>query len=342
MLHILLLILKIIGLIILILLGLLLLAAAFLIFSPLCYRVRLSAGETLESLEGEAGFHWLFHLFSGEFFFENGDFRWHFRAGWKRFGSERNETGGSDTEKRSKLTGAEAVRERKSIGTDNLKAAKSTGSDSTKEEKRREENRKPPAAEITASKPDGEDTKTENIQKEKAASGKQNAEKAVKVSEKPKKSSEKDETLVGRIKKWVEKIKYTFRKICDKIKSLDRKRERLDVFITNEIHKKAFSRLLREIRRFFRFLRPSRLEADITFGCKDPAYTGYILAWLSMVYPMIGEYTDIHPDFERRVFRGRIYAEGKFRILYAFIFVWNMLLDKNVRTTFGHIRKFRL
>lgn len=309
MLHILLLILKIIGLIILILLGLLLLAAAFLIFSPLCYRVRLSAGETLESLEGEAGFHWLFHLFSGEFFFENGDFRWHFRAGWKRFGSERNEAGGSD---------------------------------STKEEKRREENLKPPAAEITASKPDGEDTKTENIQKEKAASGKQNAEKAVKVSEKPKKSSEKDETLVGRIKKWVEKIKYTFRKICDKIKSLDRKRERLEVFITNEIHKKAFSRLLREIRRFFRFLRPSRLEADITFGCKDPAYTGYILAWLSMVYPMIGEYTDIHPDFERRVFRGRIYAEGKFRILYAFIFVWNMLLDKNVRTTFGHIRKFRL
>ena len=113
-------------------------------------------------------------------------------------------------------------------------------------------------------------------------------------------------------------------------------------FITNEIHKKAFSRLVREIRRFFGFLRPVRLEADITFGCKDPAYTGYILAWLSMVYPMIGEYTDIHPDFENRIFRGRIYAEGKFRIIYAVIFAWNMLWDKNVRITFRHIRKFRL
>ncbi len=320
MLHILLLILKIIGLIILILLGLLILAAALLIFSPVCYRVRLSAGETLESLEGEAGFHWLFHLLSGEFFFDNGEVRWWFRAGWRRFGNERDASAGSDS----------------------TKVQKTEGADKTKEKKRREDDRKPPVTEKMEKEPVREEVKTENVQNAPPVNVKQNTGKNVKLSDRPKKSSKKDKTLGGRITKWIEKIKYTFQKICDKIKSLDRKRERLQAFITNEIHKKAFSRLVREIRRFFGFLRPVRLEADITFGCKDPAYTGYILAWLSMVYPMIGEYTDIHPDFENRIFRGRIYAEGKFRIIYAVIFAWNMLWDKNVRITFRHIRKFRL
>ena len=320
MLHILLLILKIIGLIILILLGFLILAAVLLIFSPVCYRVRLSAGETLESLEGEAGFHWLFHLLSGEFFFDNGEVRWWFRAGWRRFGNERDASAGSDS----------------------TKVQKTEGADKTKEEKRREDDRKPPVTEKMEKEPVRDEVKTENVQKAPLVNVKQNAEKTVKLSDRPKKSSKKDKTLGGRITKWIEKIKYTFQKICDKIKSLDRKRERLQAFITNEIHKKAFSRLLREIRGLLRRLRPRRAAIDITFGFEDPSTTGYTLAGISLIYPVIGEYTNLTPDFEHRVLKGNLFIREKIRLVYFLIFAWNMLLDRNVRTTYRHLRKFKL
>ena len=121
-----------------------------------------------------------------------------------------------------------------------------------------------------------------------------------------------------------------------------KKKERLSAFLQNEVHKSAFSRLLREVRRLFRFLRPSEASVDLEFGFTDPAYTGYTLAGISMIYPLIGEHAQIRPDFEHKVLKGSIFVKGKIRMLYALIFAWNMLWDKNVRTTYRHIRRFKL
>ena len=63
---------------------------------------------------------------------------------------------------------------------------------------------------------------------------------------------------------------------------------------------------------------------------------------ISMIYPLIGEYAQIRPDFEHKVLKGSIFVKGKIRMLYALIFAWNMLWDKNVRTTYRHIRRFKL
>ena len=61
-----------------------------------------------------------------------------------------------------------------------------------------------------------------------------------------------------------------------------------------------------------------------------------------MIYPVIGEFTQLQPDFERRILKGNAYIEGKFRIMYVLITAWNLIWDKNVRTTYRHIRKFKL
>lgn len=138
------------------------------------------------------------------------------------------------------------------------------------------------------------------------------------------------------------KLKYTFRKICGNIKTLLKKKEKLEAFITDEVHKSALFAVLAELKRLLRLLKPKKFYADIHFGFRDPARTGNVLAAISMVYPFIGAHADIQPDFEQRILEGQLIIAGKVRMLYAVSILWNLIWNKNVRTTLRHVRKFKL
>ena len=152
----------------------------------------------------------------------------------------------------------------------------------------------------------------------------------------------KKASFFEKISAYRDKIKYTFQKICANIKSLTKKKEKLQRFLTNEIHKKAFSRTIKELKRLLRYLRPKKLEGNIEFGFQDPAHTGYLLAGISIIYPLIGEYVDIRADFEHEVLNGSLLAEGKLRLLYVLIPAWNLFFDRNVKVTYRHLRRFKL
>lgn len=310
MLHIILLILKILGFLLLGILGLVILLAAVFLISPVVYRADVSVDNSLESLKGKFRFHWLFRLISGSFSYEDGTFEWSLRAAWKRFGS-----GGTADGSMSGPVGTGAA-ERKT----KAKERRPAGKDKTAGEKQ-----------IPAEKEDG------------AA-----AQKQISAAEKKSGStdSETKKSFAGRIgdkfSKIQEKIKYTIRKICAKIKALVNTKEKMEAFLKNETHQNAFRRVIKEIRRLLRFLRPKKADIKVEFGFNDPAHTGYLLAGISLIYPMIGEFTELQPDFEHRVLRGRGSVSGKIRFLYALVFALCIIADKNVRTTFRHIRKFKL
>ena len=325
MLHIILLILKILGFLLLGILGLVILLAAVFLISPVVYRADVSVDNSLESLKGKFRFHWLFSLISGSFSYEDGTFEWSLRAAWKRFGS-----GGTADGSMSGPVGTGAA-ERKT----KAKERRPAGKDKTAGEKQ-----------IPAEKEDGA-----AAQKQISAAG---SDKTVSKKWEPaaaeKKSgstdSETKKSFAGRIgdkfSKIQEKIKYTIRKICAKIKSLVNTKEKMEAFLKNETHQNAFRRVIKEIRRLLRFLRPKKADIKVEFGFNDPAHTGYLLAGISLIYPMIGEFTELQPDFEHRVLRGQGSVNGKIRFLYALVFALCIIADKNVRTTFRHIRKFKL
>lgn len=156
---------------------------------------------------------------------------------------------------------------------------------------------------------------------------------------------EKSSALKPGLEEWIsekiERIQCTFRKICDMLRSLAKKKERMTEFLTDEIHQSAFMKGMTELRRLFRFLKPSHCEADLEFGFSDPSVTGYVLAGVSMVYPFVGEHVEIAPNFEEQLLVGSARITGKIRACYFIIVVWNLFWNKNVRTTISHIRKFR-
>ncbi len=177
-------------------------------------------------------------------------------------------------------------------------------------------------------------------EKQEDAPGRERTEQRKEPKECVKKNEQPTKSVGGR-KKIGSKIRYTFRKICDTIKSFIKKKEYIQTFIAAEAHKMAFKKGIKETKRFFAFLKPDVLEASLIFGFSDPAVTGYVLGGISLIYPFIGEHVQLEPDFENKILKGQAYIQGKIRGIYIVIFLWNMLWNKQVRQTIKDIRNFQ-
>ena len=313
MLHIILLILKIIGFVVLGMLALILLLVLILLLAPMTCTVNGRIDNSLESLEGRVRFHWLFRLVSGEAVWRNGKLSWRIRAAWKRFGDA-----GADPKEEP----VSANRRQPEISEETRGPEKTASPVKTEA----------PAKTETPAKAEAPE-KTDAAIKTEIPAKSQTAEKQEVFSV--------VQLLYKRKKSFLQRIKYTFRQFCDKIKALSDKKERITSFLTDEIHRAAFSRAICEIKRLLTHFRPDRTEIRATFGFDDPSHTGYALAGISLIYPVIGSYTSLTPDFEHKVLRGSVFLKEKFRLLYVVIFAWNMVFDRNVRTTYRHIREFK-
>ncbi len=139
----------------------------------------------------------------------------------------------------------------------------------------------------------------------------------------------------------LEKIKYTFQTICDKIKVLIRKKEELQAFLADELHQLAWKRLKRETWRLLQFLKPKKLVLNLHFGFEDPAVTGKVLAGLSMLYPLYTDHINIEPEFDEKILEGDACIKGNIRGIHLLIVICNLFFDKNIKATYKEIKKWK-
>ena len=223
MIHILLLILKIIGWILLVILGILILLAGIFLFVPVRYRGDVLGEGEWENLFALLKFSWLCSLVKGEVSYQGGALKWKFRIAWKRFLADQPEQAALPVSR---------AEEKNSQSRETLKSPPSEKSIQKKEPSEQlKKQPEPIQKKITEHK------KTENKKKQDSRPG-----------------------LGERISQKAEQIKCTFHKICDMLKSLAEKKERLMEFLTDEIHRSAFMKCLTELRRLFCFLKPSKCE----------------------------------------------------------------------------------
>ncbi len=128
-----------------------------------------------------------------------------------------------------------------------------------------------------------------------------------------------DDSKIGPI----EKMQYTFRKFCDKIKEI---RENIEYYKevllcddTKELLKYAFMRL----GKILKSIRPRKLRADIHFGTGSPDTTGYVFALYGMICPHLGKNVFVTPDFEQTILIGELFAKGHITL---FKVLWNGLM----------------
>ena len=87
---------------------------------------------------------------------------------------------------------------------------------------------------------------------------------------------------------------------------------------------------------------PKKLAAKVQYGFDDPCLTGQVLAVFGVLYPFLGPYVQITPDFDQKILEGYLKAKGNIYGIHLVILLWNLLWSREVRTAYKDIKNFKL
>ncbi len=324
MLHILLLILKIIGIVILCLLGVLLLCIACALFVPVRYRVeavrREGEGEPPVTLRVKVT--WLLHFvnvvvrFDGSLFVRARVMIVTLFRLPKKEKRKKNDAKERDEKDDGAKMAPEKPMEQESVT--RTEVQENTGQTGSSEE--------------TEDRPEESIKMTEAGEEEEFSGNPSFLDKIRAIPE----------ILRGillKIKGLFENMQYTIRKFCDKIKSVSDTIEYYRGVIEGETFKRSFALCKDELLRIGKSLKPQKFEAQLVVGMDDPAATGQILAYCGMLYPLLGGHVDVAGDFEKKRLEGQALVKGKIRFFTFLRVAVKVYFNKDIRKLYRLLKK---
>lgn len=306
MLHIILTILKIIGIVILVLLALILFCVGVILFVPVRYRV--NGKRDAENYFVNVRCYWLLHLLRMRVTYPKPGRMVVKLLCFTIYDSGREKT------KTKKPKKKKAVKEQKA----------EAGSEGAREEKNGEK---------AVSQTKTEADRQNNIpifEKEEPADREAEKEDSPETGV-VKRFVEKIKAIIQRVLETVKNIGYTIRRICDKIKEIWANLQYYAEVFQEEETKRAFLLCKQQLYKIWKNIRPSRCRADCKIGTGEPDTTGYILALHGIFYPLIGNTVFIEPDFENKVFEGTFDIKGRITLFVLLKVVWTLYFDNDIR-----------
>ena len=144
--------------------------------------------------------------------------------------------------------------------------------------------------------------------------------------------------VISKIKGILQKLRFSFRAFCDKLKSVREMACTVREWIGDEKNKARVRLLLRQAKRLLKHVLPRKGHAQVTFGFDDPSVTGQVLTFLSPFYPLYGRVLELHPVFDRSVLCGEADIRGRIRLASLLWLCFAVYRDKH---TWNLIRKLR-
>ena len=334
--HVILTILKILGIILLVLLGLLLVIVFSVLFVPVRYRLEgEKSSPGWSEANGKVRVSWLLHLIHLRIQYQEKELDWECYL----FGVPLKKAGAAVREwkrKRRKKKVQEQKEQRKKAVQQKNEPEKRTAAKKKGQEKplQIEEKTRTAAKEKKSTE---KQTKPEKL-KTAAPEAKKTEIKTQKVSDKLSRFWNRCNKIVGsilkcpgKLKKKLTNIRLTFRGFCDKIK-----RWRT---LWNEDSTQAALRFLTEKgRKLIRHVLPRKIKGSITFGCEDPALTGQILGAVAIAYPLYGKGVAVYPRFEEKILEGQLQMKGRIVAACLLWQAWKIYRNPDVRKTLKKIR----
>ena len=323
LLHILLFLLKLIGIVLLVILGLIVLILAIILLTPIRYRIGASKYQTIQA-EGKVT--WLFRLIEMVFKLDTGaeeGKRLHlsFRIAWL------------------KLYDNQKPKEKR------IKQKKTRKTKSKPESKQSEK--------VIQAKPEQPEAKVQPIKTEQAAEMKHEE----KLIEGPKESAV--EKILRLAKNAANKILSLIRgvfslicsilgipsKIMDGLEKLENfftklreKKEAVLAFYYEEHNHQGFAAFWHRLKKLLLRILPRADRLYLHFGFEDPATTGQVLGGLSILYPICGEKMELCPEFNEEVLEGEVKFHGCIRLVTLVVFAVKSFLNKQF---FAIVKQFK-
>lgn len=307
MLHIILLMLKIIGILLLCLLGLLLLNLCLILFVPLFFEAE---AENQDSFRAKGRLSWMGLGLRAGFSYEE-ELEFSLRIfGLRIFPSKKKK------------------RKRKKENKGRSPASETKAAEEKKEGSRAESpDKKEAKSHAEESNEAGQKRKTEqNIKEEQEVRG--NSEKSEEASSKKEKPSSKRK-IPGRLLRKKRKEEKKEKKKKEKSAFFKKVKE----ILVDEVCREGIIHTMSYLISFFQAVRMKDAEGNVDFSLGAPDLTGKTLGVISMFPFAYGKDLEINPDFmaDNSYFTGRIRLKGSLQLVYLLIFIIRMGMDKEVR-----------
>lgn len=330
MLHIIIFILKIIGILLLVILGLILLLVSSVLFVPITYKVRAERKDGVIQVRAVAG--WMFRLLSVHYRLHTSQEPMQLLQGrilgipvWKPLEPKKEKpkkAGKKSKEKQSKPKQMEAKQlEQK---------AEVKSSDKAKE--RLKKDLTPGTAVATVPQPEPEVSRQEQPQDKQAQT-------------KPPRQS------------ILKKLLYAIRRIYGKITAIGRGLFSLVVkllhmpekasetigtltdFWNLEENVKARESIWRELKFLWKHSRPRKADLTLHFGFEDPSWTGQCMGVLSILNVWYPGRIFLKPEFEQEIFEGTLYIKGHMMLAVPLLSIFRLWRDENVMKMYRRFRQ---
>lgn len=157
--------------------------------------------------------------------------------------------------------------------------------------------------------------KKDNKQPEKE-SKQQELHQNSKIHHKPKQHSAKSFflELISKAKNMLKKIKIKAESVVKNKNKLEAKINKIKAVVEDEANKEMVSLLYKQFKSFLCEIKPVKYDINIHYGCEDPYITGEILAYASIFYGLSGFKANINPDFDNKIIEGDIFIKGRIRV----------------------------
>lgn len=330
MLHIIIFILKIIGILLLVILGLILLLVSSVLFVPITYKVRAERKDGVIQVRAVAG--WMFRLLSVHYRLHTSQEPMQLLQGrilgipvWKPLEPKKEKP--KKAEKKSK----EKQSKPKQMEAKQLEQkAEVKSSDKAKE--RLKKDLTPGTAIATIPQPEPEVSRQEQPQDKKAQT-------------KPPRQS------------ILKKLLYAIRRIYGKITAIGRGLFSLVVkllhmpekasetigtltdFWNLEENVKARESIWRELKFLWKHSRPRKADLTLHFGFEDPSWTGQCMGVLSILNVWYPGRIFLKPEFEQEIFEGTLYIKGHMMLAVPLLSIFRLWRDENVMKIYRRFRQ---
>lgn len=323
MIHIVLTILKILGIIILIILGLVLVLVLCVLFVPIRYSARVKYHEKL-TVDARVSF--LLRIISFRFIKDENTL-----TRLRIFGINTHLIGEKKKRKSNKKRFEEADKETemfeqlsKELNQDKqIKIAKvdETYSSLVKIDEERDR--------LAEDKPVNH---TENLDKTQTNNEKNEESKTAKEKNK--------ESIFAKIKKKLLRIKYIFKKFCDTMKNVFKKIKWFKELLQDESTWLALRAVKKELKKLIKYIKPRKINGYLNFGFDNPSYTGQIYGFICMFYGKLPKDFLLYADFEKKVLEGDLTIKGSFRVYYLLIIAFKLYKNDNIKKVMERRRTY--
>ena len=330
MLHIIIFILKIIGILLLVILGLIFLLVSSVLFVPITYKIRAERKDGVIQVRAVAG--WMFRLLSVHYRLHTSQEPMQLLQGrilgipvWKPLEPKKEKP--KKAEKKSK----EKQSKPKQMEAKQLEQKVEVKS-SDKAKERLKKDLTPGTAVATIPQPEPEVSRQEQPQDKQAQT-------------KPPRQS------------ILKKLLYAIRRIYGKITAIGRGLFSLVVkllhmpekasetigtltdFWNLEENVKARESIWRELKFLWKHSRPRKADLTLHFGFEDPSWTGQCMGVLSILNVWYPGRIFLKPEFEQEIFEGTLYIKGHMMLAVPLLSIFRLWGDENVMKMYRRFRQ---